>query len=196
MHFLAGVLKIKSNLILILARISVEIRTGKERSYGSIFFIVAMFPPTLVKVFLTILDRHFPKSHKLYKIFNWNNVKISYSSLPNFARIINSYNKKIINNNIARPSASTCNCHSNTSCSLNGDCLQSSLVYICKANRQNIIENHPHYIRLTENTFKKTNFTSTKTHSNMKVNLMQWNYQISNGKISMLTLKRILCGIY
>ena len=51
MHFLAGVLKIKSNLILILARISVEIRTGKERSYGSIFHIVAMFAPTLVKHF-------------------------------------------------------------------------------------------------------------------------------------------------
>ena len=51
MHFLAGVLKIKSNLILILARISVEIRTGKERSYGSIFHIVAMFAPTLVKNF-------------------------------------------------------------------------------------------------------------------------------------------------
>ena len=33
------------------------------------------------KSFLAILrDRHFPKSHKLYKIFNWNNVKISYSS--------------------------------------------------------------------------------------------------------------------
>ena len=41
------------------------------------------------KSFLTILDRHFPKSHKLYKIFNRNNVKISYSSLPNFASIIN-----------------------------------------------------------------------------------------------------------
>ena len=44
------------------------------------------------KSFLAILGSYFPKSHKLYKIFNRNNVKISYSSLPNFARIINSYN--------------------------------------------------------------------------------------------------------
>ena len=29
------------------------------------------------KSFLTILDRHFPKSHKLYKVYNRNNVKIS-----------------------------------------------------------------------------------------------------------------------
>ena len=33
------------------------------------------------KSFLTILDRHFPKSHKLHKIFNRNNVKISYAQL-------------------------------------------------------------------------------------------------------------------
>ena len=45
------ILKITSNLTQILARISVEIRTGKERSYGSIFHIVAMFAPTLVKHF-------------------------------------------------------------------------------------------------------------------------------------------------
>ena len=40
------------------------------------------------KSFLTILDKHFPKSHKLYKIFNRNNVKISYSPMSNFASII------------------------------------------------------------------------------------------------------------
>ena len=40
------------------------------------------------KSFLAILDRHFPKSHELYKIFNWNNVKIRHG--PNFASIINS----------------------------------------------------------------------------------------------------------
>ena len=51
MHFLAVVLKIKSNLIQILTKISVEIRTGKERSYGSMLHIVAMIPPTLLKVF-------------------------------------------------------------------------------------------------------------------------------------------------
>ena len=32
--------------------------------------------------------------------------------------------------------------------------MQSSLVYIYKADTPNIIEKHPHYIGLTENTFK------------------------------------------
>ena len=35
------------------------------------------------KSFLTIIDKYFTRSHKLYKIFNPNNVKISYSSMPN-----------------------------------------------------------------------------------------------------------------
>ena len=48
MLFLAVVFKIKSRLIQIVTRISIEIRTRK--SYDSILHIVAMFPPTLVKV--------------------------------------------------------------------------------------------------------------------------------------------------
>ena len=92
--------------------------------------ILQQFSTNIGKSFLTILDRDFSKSHKPHEIFNRNNVKISYSSLPNFASIINSNNKKIINNNITKTSAPTCNCHSKTSCLLNGDCLQSSLVYI------------------------------------------------------------------
>ena len=51
MHFPAVVSKIKSNLIQFLTRKSVEISTGKERSYGSILHIIAMLPPTLVNVF-------------------------------------------------------------------------------------------------------------------------------------------------
>ena len=62
--------------------------------------------------------------------------------------------EKIINNNIPKPSARTCTCRSKTSSALKGNFLEPSLVYICKADTTNIIENHSHYIGLTENTFK------------------------------------------
>ena len=114
--------------------------------------------------------------------------------MPNFASIINSHNKKITNNNIQKPSAPTCNCLLKTSCPLNGDCLQSSLAYIYKADTRDIIENHPHYIGLTENTFKDrfykhknsfkyeskrnatelSNFVWEKKHANTETNLV-WN---------------------
>ena len=144
--------------------------------------------------FLAILDKHFPKSHKLYKIFNRNNVKIIYSFMPNFVSIFNSHNKRIINNNILKPSTPIRNGRLKTSCPLNGDCLQSSLIYICKADTPDIIENHPHYIDLTENTFKDrfykhknsfkyeskrnatelSNFVREKKHANTETNLV-WN---------------------
>ena len=115
--------------------------------------------------------------------------------MPNFGSIINSHNKKIINSNIPKQPASTCNCRLKSSCPLNGNCMQSSLVYICKADTPNIIQNHPHYIGLTE-ILLKTDFTSIKTYSNGKVNAMQRSYQILYGKTNIQTLKLILCGIY
>ena len=99
MHFVAVVLKIKSNLIQISTRISVDIRTVKERSNGSNPPHSGNVSTNIVKSFLTILDRHFLKLNKLYETFNRNNVKISYSSMPNFACIIFSHNEKIINSN-------------------------------------------------------------------------------------------------
>ena len=35
------------------------------------------------KSFFRLLDKHFPRSHSLYKIFNRNNVKVSYSCMNN-----------------------------------------------------------------------------------------------------------------
>ena len=65
--------------------------------------LLADNPPYIANVttktgnkFLQILDKHFPKSHNFHKLFNCNNVKISYSSLPNFASITNFHNKKIL----------------------------------------------------------------------------------------------------
>ena len=31
------------------------------------------------KIFMTLVDEHFPRHHKYYKLFNKNNIKLSYS---------------------------------------------------------------------------------------------------------------------
>ena len=74
--------------------------------------------------------------------------------MPNFASKINSHNKKILNENIAKPTSASCKCRVKASCPLDGSCLQSSLVYICKTATPKIINNYSHYIGLTDNTFK------------------------------------------
>ena len=59
------------------------------------------------KKFFSLLGKHFPKAHQLHKLFNHNNVKVSYISLPNFKSVINGHNKDILNK---EEKPSPCNC--------------------------------------------------------------------------------------
>ena len=52
--------------------------------------------------FLKLFDKHFPRHHKLHKIFNRNTVKVSCSCTKNIKSIINCHNKKVQHQN--RPS--------------------------------------------------------------------------------------------
>ncbi|KAL9959196.1 hypothetical protein ACROYT_G036291 [Oculina patagonica] len=123
--------------------------------------------------FLTLVDKHFPKDHKLRKIFNRNTIKISYSCMNNTKQIIDNHNKRILHsskhnfdpkdNTINKKS---CNCRQKNSCPLNGNCLQSSVIYqaTVKRNDNNTSET---YIGLTENDFKTRfrNHTSSFKHA-------------------------------
>ena len=64
----------------------------------------------------SLLGKHFSETHQLHKLFNRNNVKVSYSSLPNFKSVINGYNKNISNE---QEKPSPCNCRDKTLCPLN-----------------------------------------------------------------------------
>ena len=102
------------------------------------------------KKLFSLLGKHFLKTHRLHKLFN-RNVKVSYSSLPNFKSVINSHNKNILNE---QEKSSSCNCRDKTSCPLKGRCQHKNLVYSCKISTPHLKQNHPHYIGLTEHTFK------------------------------------------
>ena len=84
------------------------------------------------KVFLKLVRKHFPRSHKLSKIFNLNTIKISYSSMPNVKNLIKQHNSKILNKDqekIQQP----CNYKIKKSCPLNGKYLHQCMLYIYKA---------------------------------------------------------------
>ena len=84
----------------------------------------------LGKEFLKLIDKHFPRHHKLNKILNRNTVKISYSCLPNIGSLISSHNKKILRK-IERTNERerNCNCMESENCPLNGECLTKALIY-------------------------------------------------------------------
>ena len=50
----------------------------------------------IAKKFLQHVDKHFPVNHNLHKAFNRNNVKVSYSCMPNTASVIKAHNKRIL----------------------------------------------------------------------------------------------------
>ena len=78
-----------------------------------------------------MLDKHFPKSNILHKIFNRNSVKVSYCCTENLSSIIKSHNKKVINGVISTDPK--CNCRNKSDCPLDGNCQKKEVIYKCIA---------------------------------------------------------------
>ena len=105
--------------------------------------------------FLSLIDKHFIKTHKFHKILNRNCVKVSYSCMPNVETIIKSHNKQLLQKHqdkAVKGAAPACNCRSKKSCPLNGQCLADSLVYMATLSTDN---GKYSYVGMTEGTFKK-----------------------------------------
>ena len=112
--------------------------------------------------FLKLVDKHFPRGHKLNKIFNRNSLKISYSCMNNMQSIINAHNVRTIKN--ARTSnAKTCNCRKRESCPLSGECLATDIVY-----KATVVSNigKASYIGLASGPFKTRYNNHTKSFRN------------------------------
>ena len=82
--------------------------------------------------FLNLIEKCFPPNHKLRKLFNRNNLKLSYSCTPNIKQIIDGHNKKILRQNTPSEEKITlkpCNCRKANNCPLKGECLVKEVVY-------------------------------------------------------------------
>jgi hypothetical protein len=82
----------------------------------------------IAKYFLTLIDKHFPRGHKFRKLFNRNNLKVSYSCMRNMKTIVNGHNKKILTAE-STETKRTCNCPRNRECPLGGNCLSENTLY-------------------------------------------------------------------
>ena len=101
--------------------------------------------------FLNLLERHFPKEHTLHKIFNRNNVKVSYSCMDNMGKIIDAHNKAI-----TKPPKETankqCNCRNPSQCPMDGKCLTKAVIYKATVKSEQAEKS---YIGACETTFKE-----------------------------------------
>ena len=74
------------------------------------------------KLFLNLLDKHFPPHNKLHKLFNRTTVKISYGCMPNMNSNTYMHNHKVL---IDKPNEiwiNNCNCRNKDTCPLPRSC--------------------------------------------------------------------------
>ena len=137
----------------------------------------------VAKKFLKIVDKNFPKKHRFHKLFNRNNMKVSYSCLPNISSIISSHNKKVLSN--TPPVTNACNCRKKELCSQNGKCREKQVIYQCHVKSPED-DQGVYYIGLTENTFKerwyqhKTSFKYEHKANSTELSKYVWGLQKRN----------------
>ena len=79
------------------------------------------------RYFLKLLDKHFPRHHKLHKILNKNTVK-SATAVQKTNSIINCHNKKFLHQNRPCPNERKCKCIRKELYPLNGNCQAENIV--------------------------------------------------------------------
>ena len=120
------------------------------------------------KKFLQLVDKHFPSQHKFHKIFNRNTLKVSYGCMPNLQAIINSHNKKIIDEEKPTISRGTCNCNNNNECPLNGECTSTNVLYEAKITSTMANYDTKTYKGITAPSFKMRYGNHIKSFNNIK----------------------------
>ena len=112
----------------------------------------------LTKMFYKIIERGIPKNNALLcKLFNKQNLRISYSCTENIGTVIAKHNARIMREHEAdNIPKRECNCTraNKNSCPLNGHCLVESLVYRADVTTGHQDE-HKFYLGLCGNQFKE-----------------------------------------
>ena len=103
--------------------------------------------------FKALVEKHFPKQHKYNKLFNKNNLKLSFCCLPNVGQIITQHNKKVLRSDQnSSENVKQCNCRVKADCPLRGKCLSRSIIYKATVTSG---QSEKIYIGCTETTFKE-----------------------------------------
>ena len=112
--------------------------------------------------FLKLVEKHFPKGHKLNK----NTVKVNYSCMKNVDSIIKNHNQRVIKQSKTTEAKkdSKCNCQQKVKCPLGGNCLETAIVYKATVRHD---DQEKHYFGITGGHSKKGTET-TKNRSSMR----------------------------
>ena len=135
--------------------------------------------------FLNLVSKHFLKNYWYNKIFNKNNITISYSCTDNLQTIIKKHNRKILETSKTPSTENNCNCRKKNNCPLKNNCLTSSVVYNANVTTESDT-NGKNYIGLTEGTFKqrytqhKLSFLNRNYSNSMELSKHIWTLKHNN----------------
>ena len=128
------------------------------------------------------MDKHFPVGNPLRKIFNRNNVKMSYRCTSNLGMKIAAHNAKILKSGATVDEIPrTCSCRKKNECPVENQCLTESVVYQAVVNRDDGVTDS--YVGLTENSFKdrwtkhKSSFKTRNPKNASGLSRYIWNLQ-------------------
>jgi hypothetical protein len=127
------------------------------------------------KVFLELVEKHFPPTHELSKIINKNTIKISYSCTSNMKNIIAAHNSNLLNKQ--DEDKPKCNCRNKEECPLPGECTSSNIIYEATITTANETKK---YIGLAATTFKaryanhKASFTDKNKRHSTEISKYVW----------------------
>ena len=132
------------------------------------------------KEFLSLLDRSFPPSNPLHKLFTRQTVKLSYRCMPNMATSIARHNSKVRGADQERAQPPGCNCKGGAaSCPVQGVCKQDGVVYEACV-KESVSGKTETYTGLTGRTFKqrwtehKRDFEKTDSRTKTSLSLHIW----------------------
>ena len=104
-------------------------------------------------IFLSLVDKHFPKGHILHPVINRQTVKVSYRCMPSMGAQIARHNAKILKSEKVggKPNPPSCNCQKSRvgDCPIPGACNTNGVVYQAKVT--NNVGGEESYVGLAQN---------------------------------------------
>ena len=107
----------------------------------------------IAKIFLKLVDKHFPRTHRLHKTFNCNSMKFSYSCMSNLQQLIKKHN--FIQNKKSKTTLSY-DCQYKNGCPLNGNYKTENIIYKRTSMTKNNVKKV--YLGVSEREFKKNRY--------------------------------------
>lgn len=86
----------------------------------------------ITRAFNNLVNKHFLRGTLMGRLFNKNNLKLSYCTTRNMQSVISTHNRRELNkyNQVAVPKTRKCNCRAGpAACPVGGTCLEEGVVY-------------------------------------------------------------------